>query len=216
MQKVKDFLLKNYKVIIAFICITIFLLIAGEVFEKEIINGDIIGYNLISKYLINDGFTPIMKIVTNLGGALFLTITTIILLLFIKNKKIGLSIFTNLAIITILNQVFKFILQRPRPTEFSLIDETGYSFPSAHSMISTAFYGYLIYLIYNYINNKYLKWISVSLLSCLIIMIGISRIYLGVHYTSDVIAGLIISIPYLILYTSIVNKILKGEIKSEK
>lgn len=73
-------------------------------------------------------------------------------------------------------------------------------------MVSMAFYGYLIYLIYKYVKNKYLKYISIILLSILICSIGISRIYLGVHYTSDVLAGFMISISYLIIYISAVNK----------
>ena len=75
-------------------------------------------------------------------------------------------------------------------------------------MISMAFYGYLIYLIYKYVKNKYIKWISIILLSILICVIGISRIYLGVHYTSDVLGGFLISISYLIIYISVVNKYL--------
>ena len=124
----------------------------------------------------------------------------------IKNKKIGLSIFSNLVIITVLNQLLKRILQRPRPTEFRIIEETGYSFPSGHSMVSMAFYGYLIYLIYRYVKNKYVKWISIAFLSVLICSIGVSRIYLGVHYTSDVLGGFLVSISYLILFISTVNK----------
>ena len=127
---------------------------------------------------------------------------------------IGILIGTNLVIITILNQIFKFILQRPRPTEFRIIDETGYSFPSGHSMISMAFYGFLIYLIYKNIKNKSLKIVLISLLSLLIIMIGISRIYLGVHYTSDVCAGFLVSISYLIIYINCANKIIFAEEKT--
>ena len=73
-------------------------------------------------------------------------------------------------------------------------------------MISMAFYGYLIYLIYKYVKNKYVKWTSMVLLSILICSIGISRIYLGVHYTSDVLGGFLVSISYLILFISTVNK----------
>lgn len=111
-------------------------------------------------------------------------------------------------IITVLNQLLKNILQRPRPTEFRIIEETGYSFPSGHSMTSMAFYGYLIYLIYKYVKNKYVKWISIVLLGILICSIGISRIYLGVHYTSDVLGGFLISVSYLVIYISAVNKFL--------
>ena len=207
-EKIKEFIIKNLKWIILFICLIGFLALAEDVFNKEIMNGDIIGYRMVSTFLISDFATPIAKFITNFGGAIILTVTTIILIILIKNKKIGLSIFSNLIIITVLNQLLKRILQRPRPTEFRIIEETGYSFPSGHSMVSMAFYGYLIYLIYKYVKNKYLKWTLMVLLSLLIVSIGISRIYLGVHYTSDVLGGFLISISYLIIYISAVNKFL--------
>ncbi len=206
LEEVKEFVIKNIKWIVLFICIIGFLALAEDVFNQEIMNGDIIGYKFISTYLISDFTTPIAKFITNFGGAIFLLILSVIFLLFIKNKKIGLSIGSNLVIITGLNILLKRILQRPRPTEFRLIDETGYSFPSGHSMISMAFYGYLIYLIYKYVKNTKLKWSLITLLIILIVSIGVSRIYLGVHYTSDVLAGFLISISYLIIYSGIVNK----------
>ena len=207
-MKVKEFIVKNLKWIILFLCLVGFLALAEDVFHKEIMSGDIIGYNIISKFLISDFVTPIAKFITNFGGAIFLIILTIVLFFVIKNRKIGLSIFSNLVIVTVLNQLLKRILQRPRPTEFRIIEETGYSFPSGHSMISMAFYGYLIYLICKYVKNKYVKWISIVLLGILICSIGISRIYLGVHYTSDVLGGFLISVSYLVIYISAVNKFL--------
>ena len=205
-HKIKEFITKNLKWIILFICLIGFLALAEDVFHKEIMNGDIIGYEIISKFLISDFVTPIAKFITNFGGATFLIVLTIALFIVIKNKKIGVSIFSNLVIVTILNQLLKGILQRPRPTEYRIIEETGYSFPSGHSMISMAFYGYLIYLIYKYVKNKYIKWTSIVVLSLLICTIGISRIYLGVHYTSDVLGGFLISISYLVIFISAVNK----------
>ena len=205
-DKIKEFITKNLKWSILFICLIGFLALAEDVFHKEIMNGDIIGYEIISKFLISDFVTPIAKFITNFGGAIFLIVLTIVLFIVIKNKKIGISIFSNLVIVTILNQLLKGILQRPRPTEYRIIEETGYSFPSGHSMISMAFYGYLIYLIYKYVKNKYIKWISIVVLSLLICTIGISRIYLGVHYTSDVLGGFLISISYLVIFISAVNK----------
>ena len=205
-EKLKKFIVKNLKWIVLFICLIGFLALAEDVFNKEIMNGDIVGYKLVSKFLISDFATPIAKFITNFGGAIILIGSAFTLFIFIKNKKIGVSIISNLAIITVLNQLLKRIVQRPRPTEFRIVEESGYSFPSGHSMVSMAFYGYLIYLIYKYVKNKYLKWISIILLSILICSIGISRIYLGVHYTSDVLGGFFISISYLIIYISAVNK----------
>ena len=207
-EKIKEFIIKNLKWIILFICLIGFLALAEDVFNKEIMKGDIIGYKVVSAFLISAVVTPIAQFITNLGGAIFLVVLTILLFILIKNKKIGLSIFSNFVIITILNQLLKRILQRPRPTEYRIIEETGYSFPSGHSMVSMAFYGYLIYLIYKYVKNKYIKWTFIVLLSALICSIGISRIYLGVHYTSDVLGGFLISISYLIIYISAINKFL--------
>lgn len=205
-EKIKEITKKNFKWLVLFIALIGFLALAEDVFNKEIMNGDIIGYKIISTFLISDFATPIAKFITNFGGAIFLITLTVILVILIKNKKIGLSIFSNLVIITVLNQLLKRILQRPRPTEFRIIEETGYSFPSGHSMVSMAFYGYLIYLIYKYVENRYVRWISIVLLSVLICSIGVSRIYLGVHYTSDVLGGFLVSISYLILFISTVNK----------
>ena len=204
----KEFIKKNLKWVVLFICLVGFLALAEDVFNKEIMNGDIIGYKLISTFLISDFVTPIAKFITNFGGAIFLSIATVMLFLFIKNKKIGLSIISNIVIIAVLNQLLKRLLQRPRPTEFRIVEETGYSFPSGHSMVSMAFYGYLIYLIYRYIKNKYVKWTLITILSILICLIGISRIYLGVHYTSDVLGGFLLSISYLVVYISSIKKLL--------
>ena len=216
-NKIKDFTIKNSKWIILFLCVIIFLELALDVFQKEIMTKDVLGYKFISTYLISDTITPIAKVITQMGGAIALISITIALLLFLKNKKIGIAIAINLIVSTILNLLLKHIVQRPRPTEYRMISETGYSFPSGHSMVSMAFYGFLIYLIYKQVENKKVKWGLIIALSILIATIGISRIYLGVHYTSDVLAGFTISVSYLVVYTSIVKKlILEREEKDEE
>ena len=206
-KKLKVFIRNNYQWLICFISLILFLTITEDVFDNEIIKGDTIGYNIVSS-LISDKLTPLVKMVTWFGSAACLILLTVILFIIIKNKKAGLLIGTNLVIITILNQTLKSLLQRPRPTEFRIINETGYSFPSGHSMISMAFYGFLIYLIYKNLKNKYLKFTLIIILFILIISIGLSRIYLGVHYTSDVLAGFLLSIAYLIFYCHVVDKVL--------
>ena len=201
--KVKDFLLKNLKWIILFITLVLFLMIVEDVMDEEIMSTDSKGYALISTYLMSEPMTHVAKVITNFGGEYCLIGLSILLLIVIKNKKIGISIPLNLGLSALLNITLKQILQRPRPIEYRVIDESGYSLPSGHSMVSMAFYGYLIYFIYKHIENKYIKWSLIILLSILIISIGISRIYLGVHYTSDVIAGFLIALSYLIIYINV-------------
>ena len=199
-MKIKQNLKNNAKWIVLFLCIILIIAIVEDVLDREIEKLDIFGYNIISEHLITERVTPVAKIITQFGGAMILTSIAIILLILIKDRKIGILIWINLIISTLLNQILKHIVQRPRPIEFRIIDESGYSFPSGHSMVSTAFYGFLIYLIYKNVKNKYLRNSLMIILSILIILIGTSRIYLGVHYTSDVIAGFLISISYLIIF----------------
>ena len=206
-MKTKEIIEKNMKWIALFICVVLIIGIVGDVLNREIYKLDVVGYNFVSNYLISDNITPIVKGITQLGGVIGIITIAIILSIIIKDKKTSILIWVNLIISTLLNQTLKYIIQRPRPTEFRLIDESGYSFPSGHSMISAAFYGFFIYLIYKNVKNKYLKWGLISLLSLLIILIGISRIYLGVHYTSDVLAGFLIAISYLIIFITTINKI---------
>lgn len=204
-EKIKKFLKKNLKWIILFICLVLFFDIARHVFKKEIMKRDIIGYQFISNYFISDFATPIAKCITQLGGAIALIVFATTLFIVMKDFKIGICIYLNLFLVTVLNQTLKYTIQRPRPNELRLIYESGYSFPSGHSMASTAFYGFLIYLIYKKIENKRLKIILILLLSLLILAICVSRIYLGVHYTSDVLGGFLLSISYLTVFTNIVD-----------
>lgn len=160
---------------------------------------DAIMYNLIAK-LMSTGTTAFMMFTSHLGSAVALITLAIAFLLLVKNKKDAICISLNLIIVFILNRILKFIIARPRPEILRLVPEEGYSFPSGHAMVSMGFYGFLIYLIYTKIKNKKIKYPLIIFLSLLILLIGISRIYLGVHYFTDVIGGFIIAIIYLILF----------------
>lgn len=209
LEKILKALKKNYKFIILLVCIIIFLAIMEDIFEKETMMIDLIIYKVIVQSMRNNILTSIFKVITNLGGVYCLIIIATLLTIFIKDKKIAFSIPLNLIIITILNLFLKNIVERPRPIGYRLIDETGYSFPSGHSMISAAFYGLIIYFIWKNVKNTKLKYILCILLSILIVLIGISRIYLGVHYASDVLGGFTISIAYLIIFTTTFKTIYK-------
>ena len=205
-KEIKNIIIKNLKWYVLFICVVTFFIIVIDVKVNQITNIDKKVYETISTYLISDNMTKIEIIITNFAGMHFLIGFSILLFLVIKDKKIGISIFLNLLLSALTNFSIKQIFQRPRPINSRIIDESGYSFPSGHSMVSMAFYGYLIYLIHKNIRNKYVKLALNLLLSILIISIGISRIYLGVHYTSDVIAGFLVAISYLIIFINSTKK----------
>lgn len=207
-EKIKHFVKKYWNLIVITICVLSFIGILIDVINNDTIERDIISYNFIATHFMSDNMTTIALSITNLGGTTFVILLAIILAILIKNKKISLFILLNLVISTILNILLKNILQRPRPTEYRIIEESGYSFPSGHSMIGMAFYGFLIYLIYENIENKYIRWTLIVFLALVIISIGISRVYLGVHYLSDVLAGFLISIIYLFIFINIFKKII--------
>ena len=181
-------------------------IITLKVLQKKNIIIDELAYNLLVAKLRNPTLTKIMKFITSLSNTPVITVIAIILFLVIKNKKVSLTIPTNLVLIATLNQILKLIFQRERPIGYRLLEIGGYSFPSGHAMASTAFYGLLIYLSYKYIKNKNLKIFLITINTIVIILVGISRIYLGVHYCSDVLVGISISIIYLIIYTKILTK----------
>lgn len=199
MKKIKKLIKEQYRWIIFAIVLITFLTIAEDVFEKEIFKFDGIIYNFLLNNR-NSILNTFFKIITNLGSAVFLILLTIICIIFIKDKKYKIMIPINLFITAGLNVLLKNFFVRPRPNEFRLIEETGYSFPSGHAMVSTAFYGLLIYIAYKKIDNKKIRNTTCVLLALLITLIDISRIYVGVHYASDVIGGTCLSIAYLILF----------------
>lgn len=204
MKKIKELIIKNYKWIIFFLFFVIFLAIAEDVFEQEIFEFDSVVYNFLVNNR-NEVLNNFFKIITQFGSGIVLIIITILCVIFIRDKKYKILVPANLVTIAIINIVLKNFFLRPRPNELRLIEETGYSFPSGHAMASTAFYGLLIYIVHEKVENKILRNTICIMLGLLILLISISRIYVGVHYTSDVIAGTCFSIAYLILITRLIK-----------
>jgi hypothetical protein len=164
-------------------------------------------YKFFSENIINDKLTPIVKVITHIGGAKIVFVLTVLAIILIKGLKNKLFLLTGIVGTAGLNVVLKHIVQRERPNINRLIPEKGYSFPSGHSMMSMAFYGMLIFLIFKYVKNTALKWTLIVILTILLSTIGITRIYLGVHYPSDVIGGFVVSLTYLFILTEIYNKV---------
>lgn len=207
MKTQKISLKKNLKWIIAVVSLILFLILSSLIHNDKLIAFDNFYYKYVS-LLISERMTFFVKMVTHLGSALSFILLTVIVMLLPKEKKYGILVGINLIIAFLFNLFLKAIFSRPRPLDINLIKESGYSFPSGHAMGSTAFYGFLIYLIWQTNLKKEQKWLYSILLSVLVLLICITRVYLGVHYASDVLGGMLISIFYLVIFTSIVSKYL--------
>lgn len=197
----------NKKKIIIILLLLIIIIITSRIITNKSLNIDIIAQNILVKKIRNPKLNTIMRIITRLGNAEGIVLFTFIAFILIKDKKTAITVPINVIFITLINQLLKNIVKRPRPIGYRLIKIGGYSFPSGHAMVSMGFYGYLLYLTIVCIENKKQKRIIATILILIITLVGISRIYLGVHYCSDIITGYSISIIYLIIYTKLLKKI---------
>lgn len=136
--------------------------------------------------------TTVMKVITNIGSPpvmIGFALVAVVLLLVKKHFWDATMVGTALAGSWLMNELLKGLFQRTRPDAARLVEVTGYSFPSGHAMVSFALYGMLAYLIWINLTSGCLRTVSTLAFALLVVAIGISRIYLGVHYPSDVLAG---------------------------
>jgi undecaprenyl-diphosphatase len=137
--------------------------------------------------------TSIMKFFTEIGSTKIVVILCLFIIFFlykVLHHRMELLLFIGVvAGSPILNLLLKETFQRARPDLHVLIEIGGYSFPSGHAMNAFTIYGILTFLLWRHIINKSGRTLLLIVSSFFIIMIGISRIYLGVHYPSDIIGG---------------------------
>lgn len=156
----------------------------------------------------SDFLTTILIGITELGGVvgLFLILLITVIILCKKNRvKEATAITLNLVISTFAYFILKNIFQRERPTTGNiLIDEIGFSFPSGHTTNNVAFYFLAIYLVYINVKNKRIRNILCVILAIIPILIAFSRIYLRVHYPTDVFAGVCLGIILVILFVTFI------------
>ena len=151
-----------------------------------------------------------MDFFTFLGTHYFLIPANLLLALYFLIKKerwysikVPVISLSSLLLMFALKQFF----HRDRPLLPLIHPAKGMSFPSGHALMSMTFYGLLIYLVWKNIDNNAGKWSLTACLILLIFFIGLSRIYLRVHYPTDVIAGFCLGIIWLLVSLSILNKI---------
>jgi membrane-associated phospholipid phosphatase len=176
--------------------------LAEEVLESEVKRFDdsIIQFFYRSE---TDLLDVIMFLFTEAGSVWFLTIFSIMLIFFLwfkKKDKWGILFFIiGIGGGGLLTKLLKYYYGRERPSINETIDAIGYSFPSGHSMGSLIFYGFLSYFLFRSNLRKRIKWVTLFICGVFIISIGTSRIYLGAHFPSDVIAGYLAGSIWLIL-----------------
>lgn len=211
MLNTKQLLTKTtFSTIGVIIWIVIFYKLTREVVEKETLVIDI----NIAQYIyafrtpfLNNFFS----FVTEFGGSLLIIFTIVItaILLFKKYYTQATHFVLAIGISFILNLIFKNLVARPRPNISQLLVEKDFSFPSGHSSGATIFYLSLIYLVFSLTPNKTIRYTTVFISMSLIALILFSRVYLGVHYPTDVLGGFIESLIVFLIFF-IIDKLPKS------
>ena len=159
---------------------------------------------------VSERNNDLMLFFTFLGTHKFLIPANLILIayfVFIKRHK-WYSIKVPAIALTSLGLMFglKYLFGRPRPEVPLLFEAEGLSFPSGHALFSITFYGLLIYLVHKNTQKSWLKWLLITLLFLLAMIIGFSRVYLRVHYATDVIAGFCVGFMWLAFAIWLLNR----------
>jgi undecaprenyl-diphosphatase len=133
-----------------------------------------------------------MIVITALGsGVIYAVFAPLTLgwLLWLRRRREAVTLAVCLGGAATLNFLLKHLFERARPDLFKIITAAGYSFPSGHAMVSLCFYGMVAYLLCRRLRRLPAQIAGYSLAAVLVAIIGFSRIYLGVHYPSDVLGG---------------------------
>lgn len=199
------------------VCIIIAALAAFSLIAYIVETNDVLRFDTVIREAVysirRDFLTTVLTAITYLGNWQSVTIICIIALVIPKTRiYYGLPLAVTAISSTIVYKVVKTFFARPRPDiSLHLIDQGGYSFPSGHSMTGLVFFGLIIWLC-----HKKFKGPLPIILSLLIFLIGFSRIYLGVHYPTDVLAGWLLGAAFLTLVTIILSRFVLFKTQSQK
>lgn len=153
----------------------------------------------------------IMLFITGLGKHQFLVPANLVVIFYflIISKQSWFSIRSATIALSSLGLMFllKYLFRRKRPLAPLLNAVRGLSFPSGHAIMAVTFYGFIIYILFHTISHSGVKYFLTVFLVILILLIGFSRVYLRVHYASDVLAGFIIGLLWLFISLTVLNGI---------
>lgn len=179
---------KKYKsVFLAFVVVVLYLVVLQMGWLEGM---DTVIYQWISSFY-SSTMTSFMIVMSFLGSWKAEVLICLICLVLWFRKGVVISCLTGIS--ALINHIIKLIVQRPRPDVLHLVAESGYSFPSGHAITSFVLYEMIAYFLWN--RHKGLA----CLIGTLPLFIGISRIYVGVHYASDVIGGYLLGFVFLLL-----------------
>lgn len=204
-NKILKILKKNIFIILAII-IFIFLCIIVKNNYMDIVNkvDDNVHEFFVNK-IINSSLTRFMSNITYLGSTVAVILVFAVIIFLTKDKLFRIILSLDLTFLYFLRTLLKNTFRRPRPDYAMINNLKDFSFPSGHTLFAVGFYGSLIYFLWKCNINKIIKYILTFIISIIILLVCTSRIYLGVHYFSDVLAGFILGILSIILFIGIYN-----------
>lgn len=166
-------------------------------------------YTLLAGY-INPTLTSVTIAVTNMGSFLVVAaIVAALLALPFTRISFGIPVAAGAGIAAGLNIVLKTVISRDRPDILRLVTETGYGFPSGHAMNNAALYTMIILIVFRLTKSNKIRIPVLIGGIAITFLIGVSRIYLGVHHTGDVLAGWIMGIT-IALFTDTVWRLIQS------
>ena len=186
---IKDFLYKSkYYLLLLFVLGLIFFSVSyfnnGFILELD---GKVMDF--VNSHIVRDNLTSFFKIITNLGSVYAFLGILLLMLIFLKDENICYKTSFSLLLVYVVSVIYKNIFRRERPIYNLISKPKDFSFPSGHTMCSVLFYGLLIYLVNKHIKNNYIKYTIMIFLIIIILLVAFSRIYLNVHFFTDVIVG---------------------------
>lgn len=187
-----------------------FIYITNDVFGIKDAYFDMHAFSAMRPF-IDDFNTRVMRFITFFGTGEFLVPANILLALYFllirKHKWYSLKVPVVSIGSFIIMSSLKIFFSRPRPDDPVYHAARGFSFPSGHAMSAMTFYGLIVYLVWKNVVNKAFRWLLTFLLVIFIFLIGLSRVYLRVHYASDVLAGFTLGIIWIIISLWVMYKI---------
>lgn len=195
-----------------FVSIAFLIVVIRSIFFKNQFDLDQKAFDFLLPF-VSEANTSFLQFFTFFGSHKFLVPAYLIFFawfFFVRKNKWYFIKFVIIAVSNLLLMFgLKYLFNRPRPLIPLLKQVPGLSFPSGHAFMSLTFFGLLIYLIYREVKNRWLKWSLIVFLFGMIFFVGLSRIYLRVHYISDVLAGYCFGFLSLVIMLWLLHQIEK-------